>query len=381
MFAQMSVNLDEELQVDENSLEYGLVRNCTSAEVLKLFGISDVFRNRLCSVIQKLTVIPDKIYSTLAEGVELLPYFESLQEIDFTKADSTSRTEFLDGVRRMRAVNSLIMDYEQCTSSDMIELISPLDEDSVKRFYKKLTVISHKPQIENKTSQSKILILISFCPKLSYLTTEQVQFVEDQTDFDQYFYSKKSNLKYLVTQILEPISGPTTLSTNYFSGLNYLYLQINSDQNLMTLKHDNIHTLKVESLGGALKSFDINCPRLTRLVLIHNGDNSVMVSSNQLVQIFTVSQNLEKCVVCTADLLDVSSFEKNPNLIELQINSISINAIYQQRGVMAKQICQIAEQFSNLRILKLFNVCSQIKDYHIIRLVMQHPNVEEVFLS
>lgn len=115
---------------------------------------------------------------------------------------------------------------------------------------------------------------------MSYLTTENVQFIEDQTDFDQYFYSKKSNLKYLVTQLLEPISGPTTLSTNYFSGLNYLYLQINSDQNLMTLHHDNISTLKVESMGGVLKSFDINCPRLTRLVLIHTGDDSVIVSSN-----------------------------------------------------------------------------------------------------
>lgn len=339
MFAQMSLNLDEDLQPDESSMECGLVKNCTSAEVLKLFGISDVFRNRLVGVLQRLTAIPDKIYKTLADGVELLPYFESLREIDFTKAASTSNGEFLDGVRQMKTVDSLTMDYALCNSSDMIELISPLDEDSVKRFYKKLTVVAREPQIENKTTQSKILILISFCPKLSYLTTQNVQFVEDQTDFDQYFYSKKSNLKYLVTQLLEPISGPTTLSTNYFSGLNYLYLQINSDQNLMTLKHDNIHTLKVESMGGALKSFDINCPRLTRLVLIHSGDNSVIASSNQLAQIFTVSRGLEKCMLCTADQLDVSTFGKSNSLVELQIDSISINSMYQQRGVMAKQIC------------------------------------------
>lgn len=48
---------------------------------------------------------------------------------------------------------------------------------------------------------------------------------------------------------------------------------------------------------------------------------------------------------------------------------------------MAKQICQIAERFPSLRVLKLFNICSQVQDHHIIRLVMRHSNIEEVFLS
>lgn len=141
----MSINLDEDVQVDESSMEYGLVRNCTSGEILKLFGISNAFRSRLISVVQRLTAIPDKIYQTLTDGVELLPYFESLREINFTKTAFTSSEEFLDGVRRMKTVNSLTMDYVSCNSSDMIELISPLDEDSVKRFYKKLTVVAQTP--------------------------------------------------------------------------------------------------------------------------------------------------------------------------------------------------------------------------------------------
>ncbi|CAL6013426.1 Conserved_hypothetical protein [Hexamita inflata] len=351
-----------------------LIQNIPINSLPHIYNIYPEYKQDICSVISKITFFGN------IEGIEQIEQidqsitkYKSIQEIDVCKLQEQNITNemIIQIVSLFEQLEYITIPYAQDQQYFLTRVLKRENSEYNKLPIKRLQIVANTNQLDQ--NNGKIYTLLSYCKQLAQLVTQKIQFIDEVDDhIDQDYFSKQSSIKSLVTQIFTKIKNISTLSLNYFSNLSYLIIQTDKDLNDMVLNHDNITTIKVESLQGIKQCFQINCPKLKRIVLCQNDQNAIIcnnIVTNQLLdfhQLVEAQLNIEQqCKFTTQQNNSIT----NLKLVYIQNQQNSPKKITQE-------IFEIfVIKFMNLQHLTIKQVPFQITDQHLLYLLLEKPKL------